>query len=115
MDQQFLNEWSRLKAEHTSKRDGSNNFGCFNIEHCRGCGFLENSRNCLNCHDSAGLIECVNCVGCRDCAYSVGLAHARFHILNKEYSEGEYYQRLTEMGVDWNVDAFREATAESDE
>ena len=107
MDQESLQEWSRLKAEHTSERDGSNNYGCFNIEACRGCNFVQNSRGCISCHGCNRLIECVQCVGCSDCAFSVGLKNARFHILNKEYVEVEYYQRLTELGVDWSVDALR--------
>jgi hypothetical protein len=36
----------------------------------------------------------------------VGLNGARFHILNKEYSEEEYYETLRQLGVNWEVQAF---------
>ncbi len=35
-----------------------------------------------------------------------GLNGARFHILNKEHSEQEYYAKLTELGINWTVEAF---------
>lgn len=76
MDQQFMQEWTRLRTEHTHDRDAANNYGCFNVETCRNC------------------------------AYCVGLNGARSHILNKEHSEQDYYARLTERGVNWKVEAF---------
>ena len=36
----------------------------------------------------------------------MGLNGARFHILNKEYSEKDYYARLRELGLTWEVQAF---------
>lgn len=36
----------------------------------------------------------------------MGLNGARFHILNKEYAEEDYRNRLRELGVDWNVQAY---------
>ena len=112
MDQQFQNAWARLKAQHTHDRDGFNNFECFNVEECRNCSFVRNSRGCVGCHNCDSLLECVSCVDCRDCAYSVGLNGARFRILNKEYGEQAYYQRLTELGIDWNVTAIDSLGAE---
>ena len=112
MDHQFQNAWARLKAQHTHERDGLNNFECFNVEGCRNCSFVRNSRGCTNCHNCDSLIECLSCVDCRDCAYSVGLNGARFHILNVEYDEQEYYQRLTDLEVDWKVSAIDRLDAE---
>ena len=80
VDQRFLNDWARLRTEHTHDRDGFNNYGCFNVEACRNCNFVYNARGCLSCHNCDSIIECVQCVDCRDCAYSVGLNGARFHI-----------------------------------
>ena len=114
MDQQFLNQWARLKAEHTHDRDGFNNFGCFNVEACRNCNFVYNSRACLSCHNCDSLIECVSCVDCRDSAYSISLNGARFHILNQEHDEQGYYQRLTELGIDWNVSAIDALDSEAE-
>jgi hypothetical protein len=36
----------------------------------------------------------------------VGLNGARFHILNKEYTEEEYYAKLRAFGIEWKVEAF---------
>jgi len=36
----------------------------------------------------------------------VGLNGARFHILNKEYTEEEYYAKLRAFGINWKVEAF---------
>ena len=99
------NDFARLRQEHTHFRDNHNNYGSFNVEACRNCNFVYNSRGCINCSGGDGLIECVQCHGCRDCAFCVGLQGARFHILNKEYSEADYYAQLEEWGIDPNVDA----------
>lgn len=106
MDSEFQREWTKIRTEHTHDRDGANNYGCFNVEACRNCNYVYNSRACIGCHNCDSIIECVQCVDCRDCAFCVGLNGARFHILNKEFSEQDYYAKLTEMGVDWNVEAF---------
>ena len=99
-------EWSKLKVEHTHDRDGMNNYGCFNVEACRNCNYTYNSRACISCHNCDSIIECVQCIDCRDCAFCVGLNGARFHILNKEYAEEEYYNVLRALGVEWNVQAY---------
>ena len=102
----IIREFARLRQEHTHDRDTANNYGCFNVETCRNCNYVYNSRACINCHNCDSLIECVQCVDCRDCAFCIGLNGAQFHILNKEYSELEYYNILRLVRVDWNVQAF---------
>lgn len=99
-------EWAKLKVEHTHDRDAMNNYGCFNVEATRNCNYTYNARACIGCHNCDSLIECVQCVDCRDCAFCVGLNGARFHILNKEYNEEEYYNRLRSLQIDWNVQAY---------
>jgi len=107
MDMQELErEFTHIKAEHMHDRDMGNNYGCFNIEACRNCNYVYNSRACIGCHNSDSCIECIQCVDCRDCAFCAGLNGARFHILNREYTEEEYYKILTDLGIDWNVQAF---------
>lgn len=103
---ELMREWSRIKVEHTHDRDGMNNYGCFNVEACRNCNYSYNSRACIGCHNCDSIIECVQCIDCRDCAYCVGLNGARFHILNKEYLEEDYYNQLRALGVDWNVQSY---------
>ena len=101
-----MNDWNRLKNEHTSDRYGANNYGCFNVDACRNCNYVYNARACISCHNCDSVVECVQCVDCRDCAFCVGLNGARFHILNKEYSEEEYYAKLRAEGIEWEVQAF---------
>jgi len=99
-------EWAKLRSDHMHDRDGANNYGCFNVETSRGCNYVYNSRGCINCHNSDSIIECVQCVDCRDCAFCVGLNGARFHILNREYNEEEYYNQLRLLRVVWEVQAY---------
>lgn len=101
-----MRQFTILKSEHTHDRDTANNYSCFNVESCRNCNYVYNSRNCISCHNCDTVIDCIQCVDCRDCSFCVGLNGARFHILNKEYSEAEYYEILEQLGVDWNVDNF---------
>lgn len=98
-------EWSKLRNEHTHDRDPANNYGCFNVETSRNCNYVYNSKGCINCHNSDSLVECVQCIDCRDCAYCVGLNGARFHILNREYNEEEYYNQLRLLRIEWEVQA----------
>lgn len=101
---EVLRAFTDLKQAHTHDRDTANNYGCFNIEACRNCNWVYNSRNCIGCHNADSLIDCVQCVDCRDCAFCVGLNGARFHFLNKEYSELQYYNILRLHGIEWEVD-----------
>ncbi len=101
---EVMRKFSTLKAEHTQYRDSSNNYGCFNVENCRNCNFVYNSRDAISCHASDGLIDCVQCVDCRNCAFCVGVTGQAFAILNVEYLEADYYQILTDLGVNWNVE-----------
>ncbi len=102
---ELLRKFEELRNEHTHYRDASNNYGCFNIERCRNCNFIYNSRGALSCHGGDSLIECIQCVDCRSCAYCVGMTGSVYAILNVEYPEAEYYRILTELGVDWIVEA----------
>ncbi len=96
-------------------RDGHHNYYCYGLwDGATGNAFccavpgndsyfagpLTNSANikfsammvrCDNCEYSFGCYECTNCFGC------VGLRHKKFHILNKEYSEEEYWKKLDEL------------------
>lgn len=105
-NEELLREWTRLKAEHMHDRDAQNNYSCFNVEGCRNCNYVYNSRNSITCHNSDSLIDCVQCVDCRDCAFCVGLNGARFHILNREHTEEEYYEILRSLGIEWEVQAY---------
>ncbi len=103
--EEVMKSFAALRAEHTHDRDAASNYGCYNVEDCRNCNFVYNSRGCMSCHNGDGLIECVQCVDCRDCAFCVGLQGARFHFLNKECSELEYYNKMRLYGIEWEVHA----------
>ncbi|MFA5844326.1 MAG: hypothetical protein WC971_05780 [Coriobacteriia bacterium] len=103
MDSGFLDAWHKLRMEHTHDRDGLNNYGCYNVEACRGCNFVYNSRACLHCHNCDSCIECIQCVDCKDCTHCAGLNGARYNILNREYTKEEYYKHLENLGIDPNV------------
>lgn len=103
MDPLFVNKFNALKNDHLHDRDGHNNYGCFNIDACRNCNFVYNSRSCFSSHNCDSCIECVQCVDCKHCAYCVGLNGAKFQILNVQYTEGDYYRKLSELGIDPTV------------
>lgn len=106
LDVDLWNEFTRLKNEHMADRDNNNNYSSFNNEACRSCSFVYNSRGLLNCANCDSCIECVYCVDCRNCAFCVGLNGAQFQILNVQYYESEYYERLAELGIDTDIVTF---------
>ena len=110
---EVMRSFAKLRNEHTHDRDKHNNYGCFNVVNCKNCNYVYNARDCIGCHNCDGMIDCVQCVDCSNCAYCVGLQGAKFHFLNVEYTELEYYNKLRLYGVDWEVDEFAE-TEEDD-
>jgi len=99
MDQRVWDEFTKLKMDHMRDRDGSNNYSCFEVEGCRDCNFVYNSHNCFSCHNCDSVVECVSCIDCHNCALCVGLKGAEFQILNIQYGEAEYKDRLTKLGI----------------
>jgi hypothetical protein len=105
MDDQFREEFHRLKMEHLNMRDGSNNYSCFNIEGVKDCDFTYNSRFCFSCSNCDSCFDCVSCVNCKNCAYCVGLIDAEYQILNIQYTKDDFFKKLEEVGIDPNVNA----------
>jgi len=82
-------------------------------EGCAYCGGATGSTDCYysvgvtNCHralfnlnivtDSRNLEYCTRCFNCENCFGCVGLRHKKFCILNKQYSEEEYWQVLDQL------------------
>lgn len=58
----------------------------FNLKFCNGC-----TNGCMN------LDYCVDCSNCKNCFGCVGLFKKEFFILNKEYSEAEYYKNVEKL------------------
>lgn len=70
---------------------GTNCCGNMITTNCSDCFFNWVITRCLACEYCVECLECQNCFGC------VGLKHKKFHILNKEYSEEEYWKKVDEI------------------
>jgi hypothetical protein len=60
-------------------------------------GNLNNCMFCYGCWDSNDLEYCEAVHNSRDCFLCVGMNHAKFCILNEEYSEEEYAKKVAEI------------------
>ena len=50
-----------------------------------------------HCGTSQNLEYCIDCYNCENCFGCVGLNRKKFHLLNKEYSEEEYWKLVDEL------------------
>ncbi|HBR80904.1 MAG: hypothetical protein UW63_C0022G0002 [Candidatus Uhrbacteria bacterium GW2011_GWF2_44_350] len=82
-------------------------------ENCAYCGGATGSTDCYysvgvtNCHraffnmnivtDSRDLEYCTRCFSCENCFGCVGLRHKKFCVLNKQYTEEEYWKILDDL------------------
>lgn len=64
---------------------------CVDCFECYNCSFCQ---DCSRCFDSAFLHLCVDCHNCFMCSH---LAHAKFCILNVQYTQEEYEQKIKEI------------------
>ncbi|MFK7780434.1 MAG: hypothetical protein QM490_04865 [Candidatus Gracilibacteria bacterium] len=53
--------------------------------------FCNSSSNLVNCH------FCYSCENCTDCFMCSGVNNKKYHILNKEYSEKEYKEKVNDV------------------
>ncbi|MFH1253542.1 MAG: hypothetical protein V1664_04405 [Candidatus Uhrbacteria bacterium] len=70
---------------------GNNCFACLTISFSSSCLFSSVLVRCQNCEYSFHCFNCENCFGC------VGLQHKKFCILNRQYSEEEYWIELDKI------------------
>lgn len=92
----------------------TNNYGCYGLYHAEGNAYsiaIPGDRcyqsgpvgQSFGCLFSTSLIRCdgveysINCYDCEQCFGCVGLRRKKFHILNKPYSEEEYWKRVDEL------------------
>ncbi|MFH1405329.1 MAG: hypothetical protein ABIH21_04515 [Patescibacteria group bacterium] len=71
-----------------------------NAQNCYYCSDASSSSNCRFCYlvsRSQDLEYCTECFDCENCFGCVGLKHKKFHILNKEYSEQDYWAKVDEI------------------
>lgn len=82
---------------------------CFDSSFCSGlfdsnnCFYSTNTtrssnvKYCYHCTTSQNVEYCIDCYNCENCFGCVGLNRKKFHIMNQEYSEAEYWQKLDEI------------------
>lgn len=63
-------------------------------DNCYNCQWLQNSSNCSDCTFGLNLKSCQNCFACYN------LSNAKFCIENKQFTEEEYYKKVSEMEKD---------------
>jgi len=90
----YFGLWDNFGSEN-------NALGCHpGSSHCYGNAAAFNCQNCLfnyfaiRCQNCEYCIECYDCENCFGC---VGLKRKKFCILNKQYSEDEYWKVLDEL------------------
>ncbi len=71
--------------------DGADNYFCATVPESSKCYFGMNLTRCLNTEYCIACLNCENCFGC------VGLNRKKFCILNQQYTEAEYWQKLDEI------------------
>ena len=56
-----------------------------------GISYSNNLKFCLQCRQSSNLEFCCECHNCQDCFACFGLKNKKYYILNKQYSENDYW------------------------
>ena len=83
-----------------SCKDCSDGFYVHNAQLCYDMMSVDRS---FNCDSGFWIIGCKDCVAgyclnnCENCFGCTNLKHKKFHILNKEYSEKDYFKKKTEI------------------
>ena len=72
------------------------NENCYHVIDCAESYNLLFSHNCIACRDSAFLWNCRNCSNCLGC---VNLRNKEYCIFNRQYSKGEYGEKLRAYGL----------------
>ncbi len=101
--------FSDTKGAHDLFWVNYGNGDCFDSAFCSGlvdsnnCFYNTNIVNSINikfsyhCGTSQNLEYCLDCYNCENCFGCVGLNRKSFHVLNKAYSEDDYWQKIDEL------------------
>jgi hypothetical protein len=84
-------------------RDSYDIMGGYNVEKCIGLCAADayNGKYCTEAiYNSSNLEYCELCYNSENCFGCVGLRNKKFHILNKQYSEQEYWQLVDKIKCD---------------
>lgn len=76
---------------------------CYNS---MSCGYhVYNLRMCFSCwNNCSNLTYCDSCPGCNHCFGCVGLKQRKFCVLNKQYTEAEYFRLVERVVADMSRD-----------
>lgn len=66
-------------------------YECFDCHECFDCRFLD---SCIRCSESEYLQNCYNCQNCFGC---VGQMNKQFCILNRQFTQEEYFVALNKL------------------
>lgn len=75
-------------------------FGCYESELCYECvrgSSNYNSKFVVGCQNSRDIEYCDNCFNCKNCFGCIGLKGKEYHVLNKEYSEEDYWKLIDKI------------------
>ncbi|MDD4530177.1 MAG: hypothetical protein PHO80_01330 [Candidatus Gracilibacteria bacterium] len=68
---------------------------CFDCQTCLyNCSSLISCSFCNNCNS---LYYCDSCMNCENCFLCIGLKNKKYYILNKPYSESEYFKTISKL------------------
>jgi len=80
--------WGNKLIDCLSVTESEKCYECIDCNKCYSSSYLLDCNNCTDCHFSAFLNSCTDCFGC------VGLAHKKYCIFNKQYTEEDYVENL---------------------
>ncbi len=66
---------------------------------CIDCSNIYNSKYCYNSSNCSNVIFCKKCYNCHDCFMCYWLESKKFYILNKEYTEEEYKNKMKDIDL----------------
>lgn len=66
---------------------------------CIDCSNIYNSKYCYNSSNCSNVIFCKKCYNCHDCFMCYWIDNKKYCIMNKEYSEEEYKNKMKEIDL----------------
>ncbi len=86
-----IHAWGQTLVDCLYVTESENCYECVECTKCYGSTYLIEGNNSTNCHFSALLSSCTDCFGC------VGLTNKKYCIFNKQFSKGDYFEKLEEL------------------
>ncbi|EKD33417.1 MAG: hypothetical protein ACD_76C00034G0003 [uncultured bacterium] len=92
-----------VKNVNYGKGDSYDSADCSGLVDSNNCYYSVNSvrssqiKYSYSCQDSQKLEYCMQCMNCEDCFGCIGLNRKKFCLLNKQYSEQDYWKLVDEI------------------